>query len=171
MIKEALIFYDGCTGRRTASKTILKINVLAGYLQLFVLSHKKDAKLNSLQSLFPIRKGGCLVVVNGWALFACIWVCLGLEMHLLLCCIQTCPQTMILRPMGTELVAEWVRLRAVLWGLPARASSRNLRVFLESLILATFPGPQWPIWRGLLRKVTCFLFLTSVIMMPCWLRK
>lgn len=62
MIKEvqALIFYDGCTGRMTASKTILKINVLAGYLQLFVLSHKKDAKLNSLAVLVSRKEGRML---------------------------------------------------------------------------------------------------------------
>lgn len=45
-----------CMHRKNASETILKINVLAGYLQLFVLSHKKDAKLNSVAFLVSSKK-------------------------------------------------------------------------------------------------------------------
>lgn len=119
MIKEvqALIFYVGCTGRMTASETILKINVLAGYLQLFVLSHKKDAKLNSVAVVSSKKRAALLYPVTLGREDAWWWLMvepfllylesvLALEVHLLLCYIQTCPQTMILRPMGTELVAE-----------------------------------------------------------------
>lgn len=140
MIKEAqaLIFYFACTGRMTASETILKINVLAGYLQLFVLSHKKDAKLNSVAFLVSSKKWPALLypvtlgredawwwlMVEPFLLY--LKSVLALEVHLLLCCIQTCPQTMILRPMGTELVAEWVCLRAVLWGITCQSSPESL---------------------------------------------
>ena len=110
-------FYIGCTGRMTASETILKINVLAGYLQLFVLSHKKDAKLNSVAVVSSKKQPALLYPVTLGREDAWWWLMvepfllyleyvLALEVHLLLCCIQTCPQTMILRPMGTELVAE-----------------------------------------------------------------
>ena len=58
----------------TASETILKINVLAGYLQLFVLSHKKDAKLNSVAVVSSKKRPALLYPVTLGREDACWWL-------------------------------------------------------------------------------------------------